>query len=1184
MTVIKDASGFRLQFDEQIPEDERRFYLKVYPTVNVVSDRKVHCTVCGVHIGTAPANESVIRMHPILKVTHCKKCHEFYNSGEFSKGEDGSELYCRWCGQGGEVYCCSKCPYVFCTNCIVQNLSKDCVNDIEENENWNCFVCAPKIMWHLRAQHWALMNFIEKQKQEILDKNLTESAIRKLMTRDLCTCCKPKGGNISDSSCDSESSMSRKRKAASQLEKVEKKIQLPRKILPKVEEDAPPEPKKAKPNDEVVCTPDVLSLIDQTSSATSTLPNAHHNISGTPDRQRPILSQSQQAVYPPARPTPTLQTPSPVGVTPLSTCSPMAPLQIVHSQSMQVTSSQAPPLAIRAVSSPGQLRGLSPTVMGRKTIIGNRPPTATPGQSPVYHTINGFRIDLNTAAQQETFRLPNGKLIQVKRQGTTAGSVNLPSVAVSSSQGTFPINISQPNPISRPPQLAQLQQQPARGIQTNGTAILSAQAPQIPQPVQQFTIQPPPMATIRYAPATGQFIGANGAPIQAPQANVLNQVNNMMNGGNPITAVAIRPTAQTPSLVKHVFASTPLGQARTQLQNQIFASMEICQHLIGKIHTLTNSNAYKTAKNYTDVKELYIHLSYLFTYAIGRFKTLQEKCMDDMRCLGFAGDAATLESGQLEKYASDNDEDDIVIVEPKTTLIDLDSDEDDDQQGSKNNKKTSPPARPAAPSPAAAKPMQAVQQIQQQQLQQKQQMQQQQEQQLLQHQQVQQQQQNQQRNTPPLVYPSSKPPPLLIKPTGTVVPPFGMMTPASRQIAAPPRPQSQPVLATESTTPQAVPSPTPSLAPVESLECDLDFTANLLAGMLDVELHEGSEAVQIAAPPKKPRKKTTNKPNPHLIKQQQIQARERERERIKHDAKLNTKCLIPLERIEETDNQAKKLLQEFIENSPESSPVNGVDSSLDSADAMNQDQGDQVNTETSTLNGTEVDPTEDEKTINVEKTNGEASSSEIEAEVGKPTESINIEDDKPKEVDPEASKDPIQIDNNDTPMPPEDTADTAPPVETTAAASTSEIAPNPPDDTAKGNETNAPKDKIQTQEGNSNESTTPPDDTANILKELSNLISPGEDDNEQIELLEVIDPVDEELFDLPPEETTPTNGEAAGSNPLTPAASVSEAKVPEDQSQNMEVDSTTKNDLLELASKEADVIDEIAKALEGVAN
>lgn len=123
----------------------------------------------------------------------------------------------------------------------------------------------------------------------------------------------------------------------------------------------------------------------------------------------------------------------------------------------------------------------------------------------------------------------------------------------------------------------------------------------------------------------------------------------------------------------------PVGNARTQFERQIFNGLEICQHIESKLKTLMNSNAYKNVRNVNDIKELQIHMSYLLSFTLGRFKTLQEKCMDDMRKLGFATEADSLSEGNvIKKYGSDNDEDDIEIVEPTHATINLD-DSDDDQ-------------------------------------------------------------------------------------------------------------------------------------------------------------------------------------------------------------------------------------------------------------------------------------------------------------------------------------------------------------------------------------------------------------------------------------------------------------------------------------------------------------------------
>ncbi|XP_032571014.1 uncharacterized protein LOC6608734 isoform X4 [Drosophila sechellia] len=451
-----DFTSSKFEMHPSLSDEERRFYLKMYPNVDLVNQRKVHCTVCKLHLGTAPAAESNIKMHPILRVTHCVKCHDFYNSGEFSKGEDGSELYCRWCGQGGEVYCCSTCPYVFCKSCIVKNLSKGVIVDIEQNENWNCFSCTSKILWPLRAQHWALVNYLQTQKRALQTLQLPEVEARRQMLKDNSNCCrlaKSKTSSLSDSMESLESNVSKRSQGSSAGSG--KRGSMPKTIPP-----GPPSKRTKASNNEVVCTPDLLSMLE---------PDCQLSVKSKPTGRQPVTAANITTT----------------------------PRIVTVQQNYQ------------------------------------------PGQS-------------------------------------------------SSSSGS------------------------------NGSTNQQQRAPQVRVG---NTNQAPP-------------------PLQGPQPNA--------NGGQTLMITPAPPPApKVSTLVRHTFPNTPMGQARAQLQEQIFSAMDICTHLTGKVVSLTHSNAYNQVRSYLELKQLYIHMSYLMTYAIGRFKNLHEKCLVDMREKGFKNDANSLENGQL---------------------------------------------------------------------------------------------------------------------------------------------------------------------------------------------------------------------------------------------------------------------------------------------------------------------------------------------------------------------------------------------------------------------------------------------------------------------------------------------------------------------------------------------------------
>lgn len=181
-------------FDECVSQKEREIYKAKFHDLSSIKQYKLHCTSCDKHLGCAPKNANRMRRHPMLLTLVCVQCQEFYDSGEFEKGDDGSELYCRWCGQGGQVFCCSDCPHVFCAKCIKRNLGGAMVKLIESVDDWKCFKCNPTLLYELRAICWALLRYCSILNR--LAKDSDQSELKEMYSKecalDHSTCCKEK--------------------------------------------------------------------------------------------------------------------------------------------------------------------------------------------------------------------------------------------------------------------------------------------------------------------------------------------------------------------------------------------------------------------------------------------------------------------------------------------------------------------------------------------------------------------------------------------------------------------------------------------------------------------------------------------------------------------------------------------------------------------------------------------------------------------------------------------------------------------------------------------------------------------------------------------------------------------------------------------------------------------------------
>ena len=163
-----------------ITKEEKAYHKEHMLSSSQIEDTDVVCTACSKQLNVR--EEGGVVGHPCLGVPLCLQCHSFYGDGRFSQGDDGYFEFCRWCANGGDVLCCDKCPNVFCRACIGRNLGRRKLSQIEESNNWECFLCNPEPVWSLRNLYHSIWinrsNLVDSMNSEVVRSSFIEDALR----------------------------------------------------------------------------------------------------------------------------------------------------------------------------------------------------------------------------------------------------------------------------------------------------------------------------------------------------------------------------------------------------------------------------------------------------------------------------------------------------------------------------------------------------------------------------------------------------------------------------------------------------------------------------------------------------------------------------------------------------------------------------------------------------------------------------------------------------------------------------------------------------------------------------------------------------------------------------------------------------------------------------------------------
>lgn len=358
---------------------------------------------------------------------------------------------------------------------------------------------------------------------------------------------------------------------------------------------------------------------------------------------------------------------------------------LIQNRQISTSSTEPSSLTPRSMHSSTSERSVSPLTVidfpisssAVAVFPNNQSPTVPQVASSSYQTYN-ILVDLT--AKEDTFvRLPNGKLIQVSPQTVVAEAMQQMAETLHQTSPVLIQNHSPPIAVTDQTITAATVSQPSLQFINVGMP-MQQQCLQSTQQLQNFPLQQtfqPPLQII-------EVDHQKPSPPQAKQQQ-LTLPTQQSTQRRSSTQLVSKP--QHPALSSKKYPNTPLGQAQTVLEKEVHNVQEICQQIVGKCSALMKSNAYNSVQSFNDVRDLHQHLAYLCAYASNRFDTLKNKCTGEMGSLTNAQVevAKSLAEKDNKCGVTEENDDDVQVLEPVTECIEIDSDDESESKTVEND-------------------------------------------------------------------------------------------------------------------------------------------------------------------------------------------------------------------------------------------------------------------------------------------------------------------------------------------------------------------------------------------------------------------------------------------------------------------------------------------------------------------